>query len=94
MTIDAELWEGAATRLSEEERRHGPVAVLVGLEATPLDVEDRWTVAAEVLPAWFWSRSWQDGEEEADADLDADRVTYYEDSAAFLKGLDRLGDGA
>ncbi|MEO8477980.1 MAG: AbrB family transcriptional regulator [Actinomycetota bacterium] len=39
--------------------------------------------------AWFWAPSWQAGEAEASADIEAGRVTVHESDDAFL---DALGD--
>ncbi len=34
--------------------------------------------------AWFWTESWQRGEREASADLEAGRVETFTDSESFL----------
>ncbi len=36
---------------------------------------------------WWWLESWQEGEREAQRDIDAGRVTIYETPEAFLKSL-------
>ena len=49
------------------------------------------TPAAPVVPrdqAWFWTPEWQAKEREADEDLAAGRVTYYDSSEEFLASLD------
>jgi AbrB family looped-hinge helix DNA binding protein len=38
--------------------------------------------------AWFWSREWQAGEREADADIRAGRVTRHTSDEEFLASLD------
>lgn len=45
---------------------------------------------ATVVPrdqAWFWTPEWQAGEAEADADIQAGRVTRHLTDAAFLASL-------
>jgi AbrB family looped-hinge helix DNA binding protein len=36
---------------------------------------------------WWWLESWQEGEREAQRDIDAGRVTTYDSLEAFLKSL-------
>lgn len=36
---------------------------------------------------WWWLESWQEGEREAQRDIEAGRVTVYESPEAFLKSL-------
>lgn len=36
---------------------------------------------------WWWLESWQEGEREAQRDIDAGRVTTYDSPEAFLKSL-------
>lgn len=38
--------------------------------------------------AWFWTREWQQREEEADEDLAFGRVTRFESDEEFLAALD------
>ena len=38
--------------------------------------------------AWFWTRTWQEGERAASADIDAGRVTTYGSAGEFLGTLD------
>jgi len=38
--------------------------------------------------AWFWTREWQAGEREAEADRLADRATSYANDEEFLAALD------
>jgi hypothetical protein len=47
----------------------------------------------EVNPdqAWFWTRSWQAGEREADADYAAGRFHSYDSTDAFLAALEARG---
>jgi hypothetical protein len=40
--------------------------------------------------AWFWTERWQAMEREADADIEAGRVTVFETTEEFLEHLDRL----
>ncbi|MBI3969709.1 MAG: hypothetical protein HY332_00350 [Chloroflexi bacterium] len=40
--------------------------------------------------AWFWSREWQEGEREADADLTAGRFERYDSDDAFLVHLESV----
>lgn len=37
---------------------------------------------------WFWTPEWQAKEREADADIAAGRVTYFDSDEAFLDALD------
>lgn len=46
---------------------------------------------ATVIPrdqAWFWSRDWQNGEAEADADIAAGRVVRHESDEEFLSTIE------
>jgi antitoxin PrlF len=43
---------------------------------------------------WFWTTEWQAGERQAEADLAAGRSRRYDDTEAFLDGLDRFADDA
>jgi AbrB family looped-hinge helix DNA binding protein len=46
---------------------------------------------ATVVPrgqAWFWTEEWQAGEAEADADIEAGRVTRYDTDEDFLASLE------
>lgn len=36
---------------------------------------------------WWWLESWQEGEREAERDIEAGRVTVYDSPEAFLKSL-------
>ena len=47
----------------------------------------------EVNPdqAWFWTRSWQSGEREADADYTSGRFHSYDSTDDFLAPLKRVG---
>lgn len=38
--------------------------------------------------AWFWTERWQEMEREADADIEAGRVTTYDSAEEFLADLD------
>ena len=49
---------------------------MVGLKMIPAD------------QAWFWSKTWQDGEREASEDIAAGRGETFDSSEAFLKSLD------
>jgi hypothetical protein len=93
MTVDAVLWEGVTTAASPK-MPDEPIAVLVGVAMTPLDVDSEWLALSKIFPAWFWVSAWQQGEAEADEDLAAGRVRFHEDSAAFLEFLDDLTEGA
>lgn len=50
-------------------------------------LEIRPTVAIPASQAWFWTKSWQKREQEADADIAAGRVTSYDDVDSFLADL-------
>ena len=41
----------------------------------------------DATQAWFWSREWQAGEREADADRDAGRIESFGSADEFLDGL-------
>jgi len=41
----------------------------------------------DATQAWFWTKEWQAGEREADADLAADRVQTFESEEAFIEAL-------
>ena len=41
----------------------------------------------DATQAWFWTRAWQTGEAEAEADLAAGRSDVFESSEAFLGSL-------
>jgi len=41
----------------------------------------------DATQAWFWTKEWQAGEREADADLAADRMETFESDEAFMKAL-------
>jgi hypothetical protein len=36
---------------------------------------------------WYWTEAWQEGEREADADIAAGRVTYFDSDEAFRAAL-------
>ena len=38
--------------------------------------------------AWFWTESWQAGEEEASQDIDAGRTEVFKDDESFLHSLE------
>lgn len=38
--------------------------------------------------AWFWTKTWQEGEQRASADIAEGRITTYDDADEFLDGLD------
>jgi bifunctional DNA-binding transcriptional regulator/antitoxin component of YhaV-PrlF toxin-antitoxin module len=40
--------------------------------------------------AWFWTERWQAREREADAEIDAGRLTTHESADDLLRHLDRL----
>jgi hypothetical protein len=40
--------------------------------------------------SWFWTRVWQEGEREADADLAAGRIQRFEGDDAFFAHLDAV----
>lgn len=40
--------------------------------------------------AWFWTREWQEGEREAEADLSAGRFRRYDSDDAFIAHLDSI----
>jgi bifunctional DNA-binding transcriptional regulator/antitoxin component of YhaV-PrlF toxin-antitoxin module len=40
--------------------------------------------------AWFWTERWQERERDADAEIDAGRLTTHESADDFLRRLDRL----
>lgn len=62
-------------------RESGEV-VLRGLKMIPAD------------QAWFWTETWQRGEREASADIEAGRVETFEDDESFLAALAGKGEGA
>jgi AbrB family looped-hinge helix DNA binding protein len=37
--------------------------------------------------SWFWTKRWQDGEKEADADIKAGRVHEFKDADSAIKSL-------
>jgi hypothetical protein len=39
--------------------------------------------------AWFWASEWQEGEREADADIEGGRTVYFDSTEEFLSALDR-----
>jgi antitoxin PrlF len=41
----------------------------------------------DATQAWFWTREWQEGEREVDADLAAGRGERFESDEAFMKAL-------
>ncbi len=41
----------------------------------------------DATQAWFWTKEWQAGEREADADLAAGRIQTFEAAEAFIKAL-------
>jgi AbrB family looped-hinge helix DNA binding protein len=41
----------------------------------------------DATQAWFWTKEWQAGEREADADLAAGRMETFESDEAFIKAL-------
>jgi AbrB family looped-hinge helix DNA binding protein len=41
----------------------------------------------DATQAWFWTREWQEGEREADADLAGDRLEIFSSGDDFLTGL-------
>ncbi|MHB8319973.1 MAG: AbrB/MazE/SpoVT family DNA-binding domain-containing protein [Acidimicrobiales bacterium] len=43
----------------------------------------------DVTQAWFWTKEWQAGEREADADVVADRMETFESAEAFIEALRR-----
>ncbi|RPI33164.1 MAG: hypothetical protein EHM70_06840 [Chloroflexota bacterium] len=50
---------------------------------------------AQVIPpdqAWFWSDRWQKLEREAQADIDAGRVTHYQSAAEAIADLETSSD--
>ncbi|MBL6983623.1 MAG: AbrB/MazE/SpoVT family DNA-binding domain-containing protein [Anaerolineales bacterium] len=53
-----------------------------------LVVERVVTVPAD--QAWFWTERWQKMEREAQADIDAGRVTRYEDEDSAIEALEDL----
>jgi hypothetical protein len=42
----------------------------------------------DATQAWFWTKAWQAGEAEAEADIEAGRTTAFDSSEAFLDSLD------
>lgn len=42
----------------------------------------------DATQAWFWKESWLKGERKATADIEAGRVTSYDDEDSFLKSLE------
>lgn len=50
---------------------------------------------AQVIPAdqaWFWTERWQKMEREAQADIEAGRVTRHQDMEAAIEALDAAAD--
>lgn len=44
--------------------------------------------------AWFWTDTWQKGEQEASADIDFGRAETFEDDESFLKSMQPPADDA
>ena len=40
--------------------------------------------------AWFWTERWQKMEREAQADIEADRVSHYKDADSAIEALEDL----
>lgn len=45
--------------------------------------------AVDAEQAWFWSKEWQEGEREAEADLKAGRVKKFNSVEELIKDLDK-----
>ena len=45
--------------------------------------------AVDLEDAWFWSKSWQEGEREAEADIKAGRVKKARSAAETIRSLKR-----
>ena len=52
------------------------VVIMRGLKLIPAD------------QAWFWTESWQAGEEQATRDIEAGRTELFKDDESFLRSLE------
>ena len=81
---------GVVAMPRELRRRHHldePGAQLEVTEREDGVIELRAQMAVPVNQSWFWSKEWQQREQEADADIEAGRHTTYEDADSFLDSL-------
>jgi hypothetical protein len=62
----------------------GMIGESLGFERAPEDVDQR----------WFWTPTWQEREQEADADITAGNVQFHNDADAFMAHLDCLASDA
>lgn len=69
----------AAARLEEGD--------LLDAEITEEGILLRPRKVIDATQAWFWTREWQQGEREADADLAAGRVEAFDSGEDFLDAL-------
>lgn len=82
---------GVVTLPGEVRRRLGvdqPGAQIHLVEVRPGVFEMHGVLPVPVDQTWFWSERWQKMEAEADADIDAGRVSRYESVDDLLDGLD------
>jgi hypothetical protein len=56
-------------------------------EITPEGILLRPQKVIDATQAWFWTKEWQAGEREADADLAAHRMEAFESEEAFIQAL-------
>lgn len=75
----------AAARLEEGD--------LLEAEMTAEGILLRPQKVVDASQAWFWSPEWQEGEQEATADLVAGRVETFQSGEEFLDALGKRGRG-
>jgi len=75
----------AAARLEEGD--------LLEAEMTAEGILLRPQKVVDASQAWFWSPEWQEGEQEATADLVAGRVETFQSGEEFLDALGKRGKG-
>ncbi len=78
LTIPADIRKAA--HLEEGD----PVEVVVVAEGILLRPQK----VIDSTQSWFWTKAWQAGEAEAEADIEASRTRIFESSDAFLDSLD------
>jgi hypothetical protein len=76
-------------------RRHhldepGAQVEIVEREAGVIELHPHVPIPAD--QAWFWTERWQARERDAEADVDAGRLTTHESADDFLRHLDGLAD--
>ena len=66
---------------------------LLDAEITPEGILLRPQKVIDATQAWFWTKEWQVGERDADADLAAHRMEAFESEEAFIQALSSSARG-